>query len=113
MDQVSEGDAAIYDIFDDQQIGPLDGEIQILGDLDFARGGLAFSIAGDTHEIDIRVALQRARQVGHEETSAFQNANQVQVPVWVVAIDFGAHFAYTVADLFFGDKDAERTQSGP
>jgi hypothetical protein len=36
----------------------------------------------------------------------------VQVAVRIIAIDLGAHFADAGLDLFFGDEDAERTQTG-
>ncbi len=110
VDQVGQGDAAIHDIFDDQQIGALDGEIEILGDLDFARAGLAFAVAGDAHEIDESVDVQGAGQVGHEEACALENADQVQVAGGIVAIDLGAHFAHAGLNPFFGEEYAERAQ---
>src|ERR1035437_3056906 len=88
--QIVQGYPAIHDVFDNQHVGALKRNVEVLGDLDFAGTGFAFTVGGDAHEINLDIASHGAGQVRHEENRAFENANHVQIPGGVIRRDLYA-----------------------
>ena len=72
--QVGEGQAGVEDVFDDQDVLALDRLVEVLDELDGARGALAFAVAGDGDKVKGGVDLEAAGQVGQEEGGALQYA---------------------------------------
>src|SRR5579864_2410706 len=88
----------------------LDGDIQILGDLDLAGSSLTPSVAGNAHELDAGGGFDGAREVGQEHECAFENRDEVNGAVRKVGADLPAHLAYAALDLFRREENA-RDQS--
>jgi hypothetical protein len=99
--------AAIDDVFDDQNVGARERDVQILGDLYFARGGSFLPIARDADEIDESVAVDGTREIRQEETGAFQDADEIEGSVGVVGGNLRADLADARLNPVFGEKRAE------
>jgi hypothetical protein len=88
--QVVQRYPAIHNVFDNQDVGALERDVQIFGDFDFAGTRLALSVSGDAHEVELNIAFHGARQVGHEENRALENADHVEIPSGVIRGDLFA-----------------------
>src|ERR1700722_11610518 len=99
-----QGYAAVYDVFDDEDVGALDRDIEIFGELHFAGARLAPAVAGNADEVDERVAFDGAREIGQKVAGAFEDANEKQSAFGVVGVNLRAHFADALPDLFFGQE---------
>src|ERR1039458_2720909 len=106
MHEVVESDARIDDVFDDQDVGPFQRNVEVLRDLDFPGAGSALPIGGDAHEIDGDVALHGAGQIGEEETGPLKNANELQLARGIIAGNLRAKLADPSLDLLGGDQDS-------
>src|ERR1700736_4385988 len=113
VDEVGEGDAAIDDVFDHQNMMALDGDVQILGDFYLARTGLAAAVAGYTDELDSGWRLDGARQVGHEDESAFEDGDEIDGTIGIIGGDPDAHLFDARANLLGGEERAGSGQHRP
>src|SRR3954447_23864655 len=72
--QVGEGQPRIDDVLDDEDVAPVDVDVEVLEDPDDPGGVRRRAVAGDRHEVDLARHGQRAHEVGHEEDRALEDA---------------------------------------
>src|ERR1017187_407672 len=106
MHEVVESDACIHNVFDNQDVGAFERNVEVLGDLDFTGAGSALAISGDAHEIEGDVALEGAGQIGEEKAGSLKNANELQLARGIIAGNLRAKLADPRLDLLGGDQDS-------
>ena len=105
--QVGEREAGVENVFDDEHVLALDGLIEILDELDGARGALALAVAGNGDEVEGRVGLDGARKVDEEKRGAFEHADHDQLFAVQVAGDLRAHLGDAIGDLLAGIENVK------
>jgi hypothetical protein len=83
----------------------LDGIIDVFDKFDGAGGDTRAAIARNSNEVEGVVDADGAGEVGKEDGSAFEDADEDDRLALVVFGDLGADFACAAGDLFFGDED--------
>src|SRR5262249_44813465 len=99
MHQVVQGHATIDDILHDDNVGAFEGNVEVFGDLDFARGAFTFAVSRDADEIDEDIALHGAGQIGEKKAGALQDADEVQIAGRIVPGNLFAHLRDARADF--------------
>ena len=93
--QVAECQAGVENVFDHDDVFALDGDIEILDELDGSAGGLASAVGRNRNKIKGVVDLDGACKVGEEDRSALEHAHE-----------HNAFPPIVVADLFADGFDA-------
>src|SRR6185437_16587145 len=89
--QVGESEAGVEDVFNDEDVLAFDWLVEVLYELDSARGALAYAIARCGDKVECGVCLNGAREIDEKERSAFQHAHHDQLFAVQIAADLGAH----------------------
>src|SRR5581483_965823 len=71
----------------DEDVPPLDVDVEVLEDPDDARRVGLGAVARDRHEVDLAGHRQVPHQVGHEEDGALEDADQEELAARVVCRD--------------------------
>src|SRR5581483_3931645 len=66
VDQVVQRDAAVDDVFDDENVMAFNGYVEVLRHFHLAGGRLVPAVAGDAHELDTSGRFDGPRQIGEE-----------------------------------------------
>src|SRR5207237_8915121 len=103
--QVGKSQAGVDDVLDDEDMPPLDVDVQVLQDPDDAGRVRRGAVARDRHEIDLARDRELAHQVGHEEDGPLEDADQEQVAARVVDGDLGAELGYPGAQRLLVDQN--------
>src|SRR5512133_1173208 len=108
--QVSEREAGIEYVLDEDQIFVPHGMINIFGQADLTGripSGLqllswagAIAIAGNADEIESRIQVHLASKIAEENGRSFQHSDEDDAFAAEVASDLVSDFGYTVRDLF-------------
>ena len=97
--QVAQGETGVEDVFDDDDVLALDGVVDVLDELDGARGDAGAAIAGDGDEVEGGVDGNGAGEVGEEDRRAFEYADQDDDLPGVIGGDLLAERLDAVGDL--------------
>ncbi len=82
-----------------------DGVVDVFDEFDGSAGDASAAVAGDGDEVEGVVDLDGAGEVGEEDGSAFEDADEDDGLAFVVFGDLGADLAGAVGDLLFGDEN--------
>ena len=61
-----ESEAGVENVFDDEDVLPFDGLVEVFDELDCAGGAVALAITGDGDEVECGVGLDGAGEIGEE-----------------------------------------------
>src|SRR5438552_4158809 len=75
--QVRQRQSCIDDVFDDDDVAPLDAAVEVLEDLHLPGRLGARSVARDRHEVERRRAGKLPREIREEDERALQDADQM------------------------------------
>jgi hypothetical protein len=103
--EVAEGEAGVEDVFDEDDVFAFDGIVDVLYELDGAGGDLGAAVAGDGDEVEGVVDLDGAGEVGEEDGSAFEDADEDDAVSGVVGGDLLADGVDAGGDLLFGEEN--------
>src|SRR4030042_1533418 len=96
--------AAVNDILDDEDILFLNGNFDVLGDLDIAGGFHPGPIAGQADEINLDRNPEMPDQVGKKHEGPFQDADQHQFPSTIILRDLIGQMLDDGGDLFLREQ---------
>src|SRR5215472_11412883 len=86
----------------------LERDVEILCDPHLSGAALAFSVAGNPHEVQSDVPLDGPRQIGQEEAGAFENADELERSGGVIGSDLAAKFFDAALNFVGWKKNAKR-----
>src|SRR5712692_9712742 len=102
-----EGPAGVKDILDNQNVASFDAEIEVFGDLDFARGGCAGAVACDAHEVHGHLDLKVTDQIRQEDPGALEYGHQVRAASAVIGRDLAPQFPDSFGNFLSVQEDFE------
>ena len=100
--QIGEGQPGVQNVLDHQHVLALDRLIQVLDQLDRARGALPIAIARCGHKVECRVHLDGPRQIGQKRRRALQHAHHHQLFAVQVTGNLRAHLGHALGNLLAG-----------
>jgi hypothetical protein len=79
--------------------------VEILDKLDRPRRPLPFAVAGGGHEVEGRIRLDGARQVGQKRRSTLQHAHHHQLLPVQIPGNLCAHLSHALGNLLAGKEN--------
>ena len=76
--QIVDRESSVENVFHQNDVQALDAGVEVLGDADLARAPIAQAVAGYGHEIQRHLQRNLPNQIGKENRSAIEHADQVQ-----------------------------------
>ena len=107
-----ESEAGVENVFDDEDVLPFDGLVEVFDELDCAGGAVALAITGDGDEVECGVGLDGAGEIGEEGSSALKDTDHDELFAVEVFGDLGAHFGDAFGDLVAGEEDLKSLSGG-
>lgn len=107
FDQVVHGQACVDDIFDDEDIFVDDGGREVAGQANDPRALGACAVRRDRKKVDDQRQIDVTGEIGEEEVTSTQDADQDEIFVLVVLGDLRTEFLDAGMDLFLGEQDLE------
>jgi hypothetical protein len=105
IQQVTECQAGVDDIFDDQNIRSLYRKVQVLGYSNHSRQRLPGRKARDAEEINPGGNLERMGQVCKKKNRTFEHCHKQEIPAGVILRDFFRYFFDALMNLSFCKQD--------
>ena len=105
--QIRQRETRVDDVLDDHDIAPLDAAVEILEDLYLAGRLRARAVARDRHEIERGHSRELAREIGHEDKCALEDAHKVDA-VGMIALDLLREGVDALLNVVGGDQDVHR-----
>jgi hypothetical protein len=104
--EVVERQPGVDDVFDDQDVAPLDRDVEVLEELDRrAAARLVGAVAGQLDEVDVVDDRELPAEVDEEDDARLQRRDEEGFPAGVVLSDLGAELADPGRDLGGGEVD--------
>src|SRR5918998_3378546 len=103
--EVGEGQAGVYDVFDDENVAAGNVLFQVLEDADDTARGGARTVGANVHEVQLARQVDFAHQVAHNHDGAAEDADEEEPLALVVFGDAGAHLSHFALNVGRGDQD--------
>src|SRR5262249_51348132 len=103
VDQVVESESRIENVFNQNDVAPLQWLVQVFDDLDLPGRTFSFVVARDGAEINAQLRVHYPHQVAHEKHCAVEHADQLGPGAGVIAGDLRPHFADAALQLICSD----------
>jgi len=101
------GEAGIEDVFDEDDVFPFGGVIEVLDEFDGSAGALVLAVAGDGDEVKGAVNGDAAGEVGKENSRALEDSNKHDALAGEIGVDLATDFGGTAGDLFGSEQNGE------
>src|ERR1019366_480191 len=97
--QVGQGETAVEDVFDDEDVATGQVDVEVFQDPYDAARLRRGSIGGDGHEVELERQLNAAGEVGEEDERPFEHADQKRRATGIVCRDRFAELGDSLGNL--------------